>query len=644
MASDDDVTARSVRAGAITGMSAVLVPYTADGAIDWANVEAHVARTRDAGLTPAVNMDTGYVQLLAPDDRERVLDLDRSVSPAATSWPARTWPTTPAHRSTSTRTSRAADAIASRGGTPVIFPSHGLNALDRRRRGSTRTPRLAARARPVHRLRARCDVRAVRPHRRPRRVPRADGDPAVHRREALVAQPAARSGTGSRCATRSGPDFHVFTGNDLAIDMVMYGSDYLLGLSTFAPEEFARRDRMWADGDPGVPRAQRRAAVPRRVHVPRPGARVPPRRGDVVRAPRLGRERRDAARRAPPARRRPRRALDARRAARRARRARASRERPLPAGEAARHGRRRCAPASTELGVDDASRSPTPSIPPARSPRRSTFTDGAAGTLHRAEPVRGPADGGLGRHRRPARRPTSCAGGGTASRASGCGLVWGEATAVRPDGRANPHQLVLDETHRRRHRRAARPARSRAGRRAPAHPLGPLVPARRRRPRRAPRTRTRCSTRASAPTPATPFTDAELDELADDYVDAAVLAAEAGFDFVDVKHCHGYLLHELLGAHDRPGRVRRRPRRPHALPPHRRRRHPRPRARARDRGAALGVRPRAVRRPAPTAAASPRPTVRTAYAFGGDGDRPRASTSPRRTRSAPRSPSSASGS
>ena len=38
------------------------------------------------------------------------------------------------------------------------------------------------------------------------------------------------------------PDFQVLTGNDLAIDMVMYGSDYLLGLSTFAPEAFARRD------------------------------------------------------------------------------------------------------------------------------------------------------------------------------------------------------------------------------------------------------------------------------------------------------------------------------------------------------------------------------------------------------------------
>ena len=66
----------AVRPGrTITGMSAVLVPYTADGAIDWANVEAHIARTTRAGLTPAVNMDTGYVQLLDPADREQVLDL-----------------------------------------------------------------------------------------------------------------------------------------------------------------------------------------------------------------------------------------------------------------------------------------------------------------------------------------------------------------------------------------------------------------------------------------------------------------------------------------------------------------------------------------------------------------------------------------
>src|SRR5436305_14402171 len=46
------------------------------------------------------------------------------------------------------------------------------------------------------------------------------------------------------------PDFRIYTGNDLGIGMIEYGSDYLLGLATFAPEKFAERDRLWAEGDP----------------------------------------------------------------------------------------------------------------------------------------------------------------------------------------------------------------------------------------------------------------------------------------------------------------------------------------------------------------------------------------------------------
>ena len=48
--------------------------------------------------------------------------------------------------------------------------------------------------------------------------------------------------------------------------------------------------------------------------------------------------------------------------------------------------------------------------------------------------------------------------------------------------------------------------------------------------------------------------DDELDGLVDDFVAAARLAYDAGFQFVDVKQCHGYLGHELLGARTRPGR------------------------------------------------------------------------------------------
>ncbi len=50
------------------------------------------------------------------------------------------------------------------------------------------------------------------------------------------------------------------------------------------------------------------------------------------------------------------------------------------------------------------------------------------------------------------------------------------------------------------------------------------------------------------------FTDAELERLVQDFVAAAKIAWEVGADFVDIKHCHGYLLHELLGAHTRPGK------------------------------------------------------------------------------------------
>ena len=56
------------------------------------------------------------------------------------------------------------------------------------------------------------------------------------------------------------------------------------------------------------------------------------------------------------------------------------------------------------------------------------------------------------------------------------------------------------------------------------------------------------------PGPDTPLlTDDELWSIIGDYVHAAELAQQAGFDFVDLKTCHGYLSHELLGAFERPG-------------------------------------------------------------------------------------------
>ncbi|HVM53009.1 MAG TPA: NADH:flavin oxidoreductase [Acidimicrobiales bacterium] len=137
--------------------------------------------------------------------------------------------------------------------------------------------------------------------------------------------------------------------------------------------------------------------------------------------------------------------------------------------------------------------------------------------------------------------------------AGGAGLVWGEATAVRPDGRANPNQLVLDATT----------VDGIAELRAlldPAQVVGLQLThsGRWSRPRGVPAPRTAYAHRVlderAGATPGDVLTDGELDDLVEDFVASAALAAEAGFDFVDVKHCHGYLLHELLTARDRPGR------------------------------------------------------------------------------------------
>ena len=53
--------------------------------------------------------------------------------------------------------------------------------------------------------------------------------------------------------------------------------------------------------------------------------------------------------------------------------------------------------------------------------------------------------------------------------------------------------------------------------------------------------------------PADVVSDSEVREIIDHFIQAAVIARNAGFDFVDVKHAHGYLGHEFLTAYDRPG-------------------------------------------------------------------------------------------
>jgi 2,4-dienoyl-CoA reductase-like NADH-dependent reductase (Old Yellow Enzyme family) len=150
---------------------------------------------------------------------------------------------------------------------------------------------------------------------------------------------------------------------------------------------------------------------------------------------------------------------------------------------------------------------------------------------------------------------------------SGAKLVWGgEAVAVRPDGRANPNQLMITpatlrglaelrqtllDAHRQRHGRtddlylglqlthSGRFARPNCKDRLEpqilyAHPL--LNP------------------KFNLPLDFPVLTDGQIADLIGDFVAAGRRAQALGFDFVDLKHCHGYLGHEFLSAVDRPGR------------------------------------------------------------------------------------------
>ena len=149
---------------------------------------------------------------------------------------------------------------------------------------------------------------------------------------------------------------------------------------------------------------------------------------------------------------------------------------------------------------------------------------------------------------------------------SGAKLIWGgEATAVCPEGRANPRQLVIDEdnlsdlaqlreslvsAHATRWRtddlliglqltHSGRFCRPYADQRLEPRILyhHPLL-----------------DRKFNLPDDYPLLSDDEIERVIEQYISAARLAQQAGFAFVDIKHCHGYLGHEFLSAIDRPGK------------------------------------------------------------------------------------------
>jgi 2,4-dienoyl-CoA reductase-like NADH-dependent reductase (Old Yellow Enzyme family) len=148
---------------------------------------------------------------------------------------------------------------------------------------------------------------------------------------------------------------------------------------------------------------------------------------------------------------------------------------------------------------------------------------------------------------------------------SGAKLICGgEAMAVRADGRANPNQLIISEANQPQLARlretlvAAHQERfgntddlvigfqlTHSGRfcRPNSKTLEPRVAYR----------HPILDNKFNVHSDSLVFSDAEIRELIQCYIRAARIAWDCGADFVDIKHCHGYLLHEFLGAFTRPG-------------------------------------------------------------------------------------------
>lgn len=150
--------------------------------------------------------------------------------------------------------------------------------------------------------------------------------------------------------------------------------------------------------------------------------------------------------------------------------------------------------------------------------------------------------------------------------ASGAKLIWGgEAVAVRHDGRANPNQLLINDATRAdlaglrealvdEHRAVTGSTDGLVVGLQLTHSGRYSVPNAKGRPEpwvayRHPILDRRVGITDDSRT----LSDGDVRRLIDDYVAAARITADLGFDFIDVKHCHGYLGHEFLSAHTRPG-------------------------------------------------------------------------------------------
>jgi len=230
----------------VQGIAAALLPFEADGKIAVESFQNHLRATHRAGLMNAVNMDTGYVNYLSDAEKLDVLRWTRDALGEGVPFVAGAYIEGQSGAIVDLYRVQI-EPIVRAGGIPILFQTARLHGKSPKEKADT--------------YRTICEGYAHVLAFELGKMFAPNGEifdeETVHR---LMDIPAIKGMKHSsldrlieleRLALRDQrrPDFRIYTGNDLGINMIEYGSDYLLGLATFAPEKFAERDRLWEAGD-----------------------------------------------------------------------------------------------------------------------------------------------------------------------------------------------------------------------------------------------------------------------------------------------------------------------------------------------------------------------------------------------------------
>ena len=231
----------------VHGIAAALLPFETDGRVAVDAFQKHLLATHHAGLENAVNMDTGYVNFLSDAEKMCVLQWTREALGKDVPFVAGAYIAEQTNRIVE-RYRKQMDAIVAFGGTPILFQTSQLQGKSAKEKAEIYRETCRGYSGVLafelgQMFAANGEIFDSETILRLMEIPEILGikHSSLDRLVEL-----------ERLALRDvhRQEFRIYSGNDLAINMIEYGSDYLLGLATFAPERFAERDLLWESADP----------------------------------------------------------------------------------------------------------------------------------------------------------------------------------------------------------------------------------------------------------------------------------------------------------------------------------------------------------------------------------------------------------